>query len=460
MDMYEKLKILADSAKYDVSCSTSGSARRGSGTIGSTSAAGICHTWSADGRCVSLLKVLYSNACAYDCEYCVNRRSADVPRATFEPRELAELTIEFYRRNYIEGLFISSAVLSSPDTTAERMLSAMRILRDEMGFAGYIHAKLIPGTSQELVHMTGLYADRVSVNIELPSSESLALLTPQKQPEQIFAPMRQVTNTLIERNCLKGPGTMFRGIDVNSPDNYLSGSGWLDREKLPEGSGSIARRSKRKESFAPAGQTTQMIVGASGESDSQILTLSENLYHTFKMKRVYFSAYVPVISSPVLPDSKPPLRREHRLYQADWLLRFYGFSAGELFTDREQNLDLELDPKISWALRHIELFPVEINRASYRELLRIPGIGTTSAQRIVRHRKLAHISYDELRKIGVVMKRAKYFITVDGRFFGDRTMDPERIKYRLTDREEGVQLSLFGEGLSLPGEEKKIGLLV
>lgn len=456
MDIYEKLKILADSAKYDVSCSSSGSAGRRNSVTGNTKAAGICHTWAADGRCVSLLKILFSNACAYDCEYCVNRKSADVPRATFEPAELAELTMEFYRRNYIEGLFISSAVLSSPDSTAERILRTLKILREDRGFGGYIHAKLIPGTSQELVHMTGLYADRVSVNIELPSSESLALLTPQKKPEEIFAPMRQITNTLIERNSLTGPGTMFRGDDINSPSQLVGGGGPELSDTVPQ----VRRKGRYKEVFAPAGQTTQMIIGATDDSDSTILKLSENLYRTFKMKRVYFSAYIPVLSSPVLPSEKPQLRREHRLYQADWLLRFYGFGADELFTEKEKNLDTDLDPKITWALRNIDRFPVEINRASYDQLLRIPGVGTTSAKRIVRQRKLASVSYDDLKRIGVVLKRARYFITVNGRFYGDMTMDPARIKARLTEGDDGVQLSLFGQGLSLPGEGKKIGLLV
>lgn len=463
MDVKEKLTILAEGAKFDVSCSTSGSQRKNKGKIGNTFAPGICHTWSADGRCVSLLKVLFSNDCAYDCEFCVNRRRTDVARATFEPMELADLTIEFYKRNYIEGLFISSAVLKSPDYTSERMLECLRILRNEKGFSGYIHCKIVPGTSEELVYAIGLFADRVSVNMELPSDAALKALAPQKKARQIFAPMKQITNTLIERGSLRGPGNMFRGIDVNSPEHYLSGGGW-DRISA-KGSGSSLELSenalvtgrmdlaRKKEDFAPAGQTTQFIIGAAGESDREILSLTENLYHSFKMKRVYYSAYVPAVKSDILPDNPPVLGREHRLYQADWLLRFYGFRADELFTDKYQDLDAELDPKITWALRHIERFPVEINRASYQELLRIPGIGNTSALRIVRQRKLCNVTYDELKKMGVVLKRAKYFITVNGRYYGDISIDPDRIKDRIIDAENGVQLSLFDadRGGGLPG---------
>lgn len=308
LDIYEKLKILADSAKYDVSCSSSGVGRRNSGTIGSAAAAGICHSWSADGRCISLLKVVMSNACVYDCEYCVNRRTADVQRASFEPSELADLTIEFYKRNYIEGLFVSSAVEKSPDYTCEKMIKCLRILRYDKGFAGYIHAKIIPGTDETLVHRIGLLADRVSVNMELPTERSLQLLAPQKKPKEIFSPMRQITNTLIERNSLVGPGTMFKGQKLNTPENYISdmklrGSGSLAIGEEP--GGIMIPSSKHREAFAPAGQTTQMIVGASGETDRQIIRLTENLYHTFKMKRVYYSAYIPVVKSALLPEQAP-----------------------------------------------------------------------------------------------------------------------------------------------------------
>lgn len=451
MDIYEKLKILADSAKYDVSCSSSGVGRRNSGTIGSAAAAGICHSWSADGRCISLLKVVMSNACVYDCEYCVNRRTADVQRASFEPSELADLTIEFYKRNYIEGLFVSSAVEKSPDYTCEKMIKCLRILRYDKGFAGYIHAKIIPGTDETLVHRIGLLADRVSVNMELPTERSLQLLAPQKKPKEIFSPMRQITNTLIERNALVGPGTMFKGQKLNTPENYISDMKLHGSSSLAIGEepgGIMMLPSKRREVFAPAGQTTQMIVGASGETDRQIIRLTENLYHTFKMKRVYYSAYIPVVKSALLPEQAPQLAREHRLYQADWLLRFYGFSADELLTEKYPDLDPDLDPKISWALRNIDRFPVEINKAPLSEILRIPGVGNVSALRIVRQRKLAAVKYEDLKKMGVVLKRARYFLTCSGRYYGERNMEPEYIKDQILGIENGIQMSMFGSGLA------------
>lgn len=445
--MMEKLKILADSAKYDVSCSTSGVGRKNNGRIGNAHAAGICHSWSADGRCISLLKVLFTNKCAYDCEYCVNRRSNDFPRASFEPEELAKLTIEFYRRNYIEGLFLSSAVEKSPDYTAERILECLQLLRYKYGFAGYIHAKIIPGVSPEILHRIGLVADRLSVNIEMPNSESLARFAPQKKPKQIFAPMKQITNSLIERNALVGPGTMFKGRDINSQDNYLGAGGRIsqggmnmhEEMTLPV----IGRR--RKESFAPAGQTTQMIIGAGGETDRAILTTGENLYHTFKMKRVYYSAYVPVVESPILPDrtTAPPLTREHRIYQADWLLRFYGFSVSELFAGGGENLDPDLDPKVTWALRNLDKFPIEVNKAPYEMLMRIPGIGSVSAKRIVRQRRVSAVKFEDLKKMGVVVKRAKYFLTCSGRYYGDRRFEQETIKNSILQMENGLQLSMF-----------------
>ncbi len=465
--LFEKLKILADSAKYDVSCSTSGVERKNNGRMGNASCAGICHSWAADGRCISLLKVLYSNKCVYDCTYCVNRRSADCERASFEPEELAELTIEFYKRNYIEGLFLSSAVEVSPDYTAERIYHALRLLRYKYEFAGYIHAKIIPGVSPELVSRIGMVADRLSVNVEMPSEKSLNLFAPQKKSSAIFLPMKQITNTLIEEKSLRGPGLMFKGRNLNTEENkigaadaYISGepnplapqeTGSTDLSFLTpmgrnvsSGDGSLSdvlgagmrnvvvdsRKSIKKEKFAPAGQTTQMIIGAGGESDKQIIKTSESLYRTFKVKRVYFSAYVPVVDSPVLPSlmTPPPLKREHRLYQADWLLRFYGFGADEILDDENPFLDTELDPKISWALRNIHLFPIEVNKASMEELLRIPGVGATSAMRIVRQRRYCAVSYDDLKKMGVVLKRARFFITCRGRYYGGRDVQPEIIR--------------------------------
>lgn len=475
----KKLKILADSAKYDVSCSSSGVGRHNDGNIGSAHASGICHSWGADGRCISLLKVLFTNKCVYDCEYCVNKRSNDFPRASFEPDELARLTIEFYRRNYIEGLFLSSAVEISPDHTAERILESLQLLRVKYGFAGYIHAKIIPGVSPELLHRIGLFADRLSVNIEMPTSKSLSLLAPQKKPKEIFAPMRQITNSLIERNILTGPGTMFKGQNLNTEKSYIGGgrkhlgkmgedltedmncsadyekyigffedtdSAMKDRIVQRNKTGvSSLKFAKRDKSFAPAGQTTQMIIGAGGESDKSILTTSENLYRTFKMKRVYYSAYIPVVESPVLPDSTslPPLEREHRIYQADWLLRFYGFSVKELFGGKEINLDPDLDPKVAWALRNLELFPLEVNKASFEMLMRIPGIGAVSAKRIIRQRRVSAVRFEDLKKMGVVLKRAKYFLTCLGRYYGERRFEQDVIRNAILQMEDGLQVSMF-----------------
>lgn len=467
--LMQTLKILADSAKYDVSCSSSGASRHNNGRMGNAHAAGICHSWGSDGRCISLLKVLFTNRCEYDCAYCVNRRSNDFPRASFEPDELARLTVEFYRRNYIEGLFLSSAVEISPDHTAEKILECLELLRFRYGFAGYIHAKIIPGVSREILHRIGLVADRLSVNIELPSSKSLSELAPQKKPKQIFEPMRQITNTLIERKSLVGPGTMFKGQDLNLAENYLGAdtnrgtagpqtgafSDTAQRsEGNPQGMFSLpemwAPESERlpvpeKGSFAAAGQTTQMIIGAGGESDKNILTTSENLYRTFKMKRVYYSAYIPVVKSPKLPEmhTPVPLAREHRIYQADWLLRFYGFTVSELFQDGSSDLDPDLDPKVTWAIRNLDYFPLEVNTASYEQLMRVPGIGDRSAKRIIRQRRYSAIRFEDLRKIGVVIKRAKYFILCCGRYYGDRKFEPEVIRSSILQMESGLQLSMF-----------------
>ena len=439
----KKLEILAQSARYDVSCSSSGTGRGNNRRIGSAHMSGICHSWSADGRCISLLKVLFTNKCEYNCEYCINRRTNDFPRESFEPDELARLTIEFYRRNYIEGLFLSSAVEISPDHTAERILACLELLRNKYGFAGYIHAKIIPGVSPELVHRIGLVADRLSVNIEMPSADSLARLAPQKKPKQIFSPMRQITNSLIERKSLAGPGHMFKGQDLNTAEHYLG---------TPELSGTepfaLMKSGRQKEAFAPAGQTTQMIVGASGETDRSILTTSENLYRTFKLKRVYYSAYVPVVDSRLLPDkgTPPPLAREHRIYQADWLLRFYGFTTDELFSDDAPNLDPDLDPKVMWAVRNLDRFPVEVNKAPYHMLMRIPGVGEISARRIVRQRRVARVQFDDLKKMGVVIRRARYFVTCCGKYYGERRFEPEVIRNSILQMENGLQLSMFDGG--------------
>lgn len=381
MQLEDKLAILADSAKYDVACTSSGVDRAGvHGKLGCSVAAGICHSFTPDGRCISLLKVLYSNACCYDCGYCVNRRSNDVPRATFTPRELAELTIGFYKRNYIEGLFLSSAVIGTPDYTMERMIEALRILRQEYHFNGYIHAKTIPGADAELVRRIGLLADRLSVNIELPSEASLSLLAPDKKKQAILKPMGQIA---VQSAQSKKELVLYRHAPA----------------------------------FAPAGQSTQMIIGATPESDRHIMGLAESLYRKYSLKRVFFSAYLPVNSDSRLPalDVRPPLLREHRLYQADWLLRYYDFSAGELLTEEEPNFDPYLDPKCTWAVRHPEFFPVEINTAPKAALLRIPGIGPKSALRILSARRQQHLGMAELKRMGVVLKRAQYFITCNGR---------------------------------------------
>ena len=382
VELMDKLEILADAAKYDAACTSSGLDRAGRpGTIGSTTLAGCCHSFSADGRCISLLKVLMTNVCAYDCQYCVNRRSNDLPRAAFTPRELCELTMGFYRRNYIEGLFLSSAVLVNPDYTTERMIEALRLLREEYRFGGYIHAKAIPGADPRLTYRLGLLADRMSVNIELPSAGSLALLAPDKKKENILTPMGQIRD----------------GISLASRERKL------------------CRHAPR---FAPAGQSTQMIVGATPESDRQILTLTQGLYDRYHLKRVFYSAYMPVSNSPLLPapqEFQPPLLREHRLYQADWLLRFYHFRAEELLDEEAPNLDPRLDPKCTWALRHLEFFPVEVNRADYEALLRVPGVGVRSARRILAARRVGPLTFEGLKRLGVVLKRAQYFLTCSGR---------------------------------------------
>lgn len=416
MDIFEKLKILSDAAKYDVSCTSSRSERGKGGRVGSTSKCGICHSWSADGRCISLLKVLYTNYCEFDCAFCVNRNSNDVKRAAFTPRELADLTINFYKRNYIEGLFLSSGVIKNPDYTMELIIEAIRILRYEYGFNGYIHAKVIPGTSPELVHQIGLLTDRLSVNIELPSAESLEKLAPQKSKTKIFTPMRSIAQ---QTKQSKYEMTLYK----NAPK------------------------------FAPAGQSTQMIVGASGESDLHILRLTEGLYNKYQLKRVFFSAYIPVNENKLLPaiDTKPPLLREHRLYQADWLLRYYNFRADELLDENHTMFNNYLDPKCNWALNNIHLFPVEVNRAPYEMLLRVPGIGVTSAKRIISARKVAFLDFDGLKRLGVVLKRAQFFITCKGRAAPYVKIDRDNAeKYLLISERKfnfdtAQQLSLFDE---------------
>ena len=406
----EKLRILSDAAKYDVSCSSSGSSRKNtSNGLGNAAYSGICHSWSADGRCVSLLKILMTNHCIYDCKYCINRKSNDIERAILTPDEIVRLTINFYRRNYIEGLFLSSGVIKNADYTMEQMIAVAKKLRLEENFNGYIHMKVIPGASQELIHEIGLYVDRVSVNIELAENKTLKLLAPDKKPNDISTSMG-----LIRRNQIQN----------------------IEEKKL----------FKSTPSFIPAGQTTQMIIGAGGESDFAILNRSENLYKNFGLKRVYYSAYVPVNKSGILANTDAvPMVREHRIYQADWLLRFYNFKAEEILDEKNPFIDPLLDPKANWAVQNWHLFPMEINRASYKDLIRIPGIGVTSAKRIVMARRHNVIKYEHLKKLGVVIKRAKYFITVNGEFMGFRKESPELIRNALIEKEkmEMQQLKLF-----------------
>ena len=397
----EKLRILSDAAKYDVSCSSSGSSRKNtSNGLGNAAYSGICHSWSADGRCVSLLKILMTNHCIYDCKYCINRKSNDIERAILTSDEIVRLTMNFYRRNYIEGLFLSSGVIKNADYTMEQMIAVAKKLRLEENFNGYIHMKVIPGASRELIHEIGLYVDRVSVNIELAENKALKLLAPDKKPTDISTSMG-----LIRKNQIQ-----------NTEEKKLF---------------------KSTPSFIPAGQTTQMIIGAGGESDFAILNRSENLYKNFGLKRVYYSAYVPVNKSGILANTNAvPMLREHRIYQADWLLRFYNFKAEEILDEKNPFIDPLLDPKANWAVQNWHLFPMEINRASYKDLIRIPGIGVTSAKRIVMVRRHNVIKYEHLKKLGVVIKRAKYFITVNGEFMGFRKESPELIRNALMEKEK------------------------
>lgn len=392
MELADKLEILADAAKYDVACTSSGverNARRGQ--LGTAHSAGCCHSFTPDGRCICLLKVLLSNYCIYDCAYCVNRCSNDHRRATFSPRELADLTIDFYRRNYIEGLFLSSGIVKSPDYTSELMIRTLHILRDEYDFRGYIHAKAIPGSSSEAIDQLGRLADRLSVNMELPSRESLALLAPDKQKQNLIGPMRYIQRTITE-------DTDKRALS-SKQSRALA---W--RKQAPT--------LTRPRAFAPAGQSTQMIIGATPESDFHILNLSAALYKTIQMKRVFFSAYLPVNHDTRLPESpRIQLDREHRLYQADWLMRFYHFDVAEIIDEAHPFLDLALDPKANWAINHLDRFPLEVNTAPYCELLRVPGIGVRGAQSIMRARKTHTLTERELRRLGIVYKRARFFIT-------------------------------------------------
>ncbi len=413
MTVYDKLNILSDAAKYDVACTSSGVDRSNDGTgMGNCKACGICHSFSADGRCISLLKILFTNECIYDCKYCINRRSNDVVRTSFTPDEICTLTMEFYRRNYIEGLFLSSGVLVSPDYTMELLCATLHKLRKECNFQGYIHVKAIPGASPELVQKAGFLADRMSVNLELPTSESLKRLAPHKTRKNILTPMRLVQNGRQE-----------------------------NRQEL-----ALYRNAPQ---FVPAGQSTQMIIGATPESDYQIMKVTESLYQKFELKRVFYSAFVHVNEDSSLPartDGGPPLLREHRLYQADWLLRYYHFQADELLSESSPNFNVFFDPKCNWALKHLEQFPVEVNRADYKLLLRVPGIGYRSAERIVKARRHASLDFDDLKKIGVVLKRALYFITCRGRMMYPTKIEEDYITRNLLNVGERLPMNVVNMG--------------
>lgn len=402
MELIDKIGILADSAKYDVSCSSSGSQRgKKNGLLGNTALPGICHSWSEDGRCISLLKILFSNKCIYNCAYCVNRASNDFPRAELTPDELVTVTMNFYKRNYIEGLFLSSAVTVSPNHTMELMVEAVKKLRHEAKFNGYIHLKAIPGADERLLREAGYLVDRMSLNLELPTFEGLKLLAPQKEPEQITKPMQYLRDEILD----------------NQP------RGLITPRSVRQGLGK----------FVPAGQTTQMMIGATPDTDRTIIRTSQSMYKGLSLKRVYYSAYIPVVqNNSLLPtEVKTPLLREHRLYQADWLLRFYNFTAEEILTPEDPHLDMALDPKCQWALRNLDQFPIEVNRASLETLLRIPGVGNVSARKILSTRRFGPLTFDDLKALGVVLKRARYFITCGGKYYGEGDIEASRLRTQL-----------------------------
>ena len=495
LSIEQKLEILSDAAKYDVACTSSGMQREGkAGEIGNSVAAGICHSFSADGRCISLLKVLFTNECIFDCKYCINRSSNDVPRASFTPRELCELTIGFYKRNYIEGLFLSSGILHTPDYTMELICETLRMLREEYHFRGYIHCKAIPGANPLLIEYAGWYADRMSVNLELPTNEGLRSLAPNKTRKNILGPMRQIQDGIAESRQYLGmkggnhsafyftqKAATRAGIEQRFYNDRINGSNrklegdkkseepkLSDENKLPEEKerAFLQKTSNRLSlleqvgrstgrGFAAAGQSTQMIIGATPETDYQLVSVAEALYRKFDLKRVFYSAFVKVNEDSLLPDlpGGPPLLREHRLYQADWLMRYYGFAAGELLTEARPNFNAVLDPKCDWAVHHMELFPVEVLKADYFLLLRVPGIGPKSAKRIVEARRSGSLSFEDLKKIGVVLKRAQYFITCGGQTLGRLHLDEayvtqslmlgEKLPKNLRDALYGRQMSLF-----------------
>lgn len=440
-EIFQKLEILTDAAKYDVACTSSGSSRRGvKGTMGNTVSGGICHCFAADGRCISLLKILQTNECVYDCKYCLNRCSNDVPRATFTPEEIAELTISFYRRNYIEGLFLSSGIQKNPNYTMEQIYQAVYLLRTKYHFNGYIHVKAIPGADPLLIEKTGWIVDRMSVNMELPTAQGLETLAPQKNRRKILTPMRQIQIGRKESHLISASGwqpkrlTVRRETEVHLP-------------ALREDNGFALQESHPGQSFVPAGQSTQMIIGATPETDYEIVHMAEALYQRFDLKRVFYSAFVNTTGDALLPDTTehgPQLLREHRLYQADFLLRFYQFKAEEIITSDNPNLNVQVDPKCNWALNHLEHFPVEVEKADYHTLLRVPGIGVKSARRILAARRMGSLDYQSLKKFGVVLKRAMYFITCHGKMMMPLRIDRSFILTNLLGLKENLPPQLTG----------------
>lgn len=470
LSIEEKLRILSDAAKYDAACTSSGVGRKGKdGFLGNSRVDGICHSFASDGRCISLLKILFTNQCIYDCHYCANRRSNDTVRTSFTPEEVCRLTMEFYRRNYIEGLFLSSGVLDTPDHTMELLYQTLYRLRRVHRFNGYIHVKAIPGADPELIERVGFLADRMSVNLELPTADGLARLAPGKTRDKILRPMRQIqtgiARQLEQEGRLESRGAWLpqkeRG-EIQIPGDGRHGIGGKaigkgEKECLQAvvpgrsiyGSFGLGNISNRKNYFVPGGQSTQLIVGATPESDYQMVAVAEALYRNFGLKRVFYSAFIKVNEDSLLPDlpDGPPLLREHRLYQADWLMRYYGFRASELLSEKHPNFNVFLDPKCDWALQNLGEFPVEINRAPYETLLRVPGIGVKSAMRIVAARKQTALRFEDLKKMGVVLKRAVYFITCSGRMMYPVQIHEDAIAAQLVSEEKRKQWQLSQSGL-------------
>lgn len=445
MSLMDKLEILSDAAKYDVACTSSGVNRKGKKDgIGNTVSRGICHCFSADGRCISLLKILFTNECIFDCKYCVNRSSRDVVRTSFTPEEVAKLTIEFYRRNYIEGLFLSSGILKSPDYTMEQLIKTITLLRNQYHFNGYIHVKAIPGASAHLIEELGLLADRMSINLELPTADGLKALAPHKNRKTILTPMKQIQLGIHENKKFHQENKQI-GKDSDNQNLQVP---LTVKEEFPLRNQKAALVKKERKTFVPAGQSTQMIIGATKETDYEVLHVVESLYKRFELKRVFYSAFVNTTMDSNLPVlNEPPLLREHRLYQADWLLRFYGFQANELLTKERPNFNRYLDPKCNWAINHLELFPLEVNKASYSLLLKIPGIGIKSAERIVKARRYAALDFSDLKKMGVVLKRALYFITCKGKMMHPVKIEEDYILHHMLDLKEKLPDGIGGSGL-------------